>query len=187
VLGPVPSERDLLAALQKDAFHIPGNDTWEEAFGWCDWRNFLTTPPDENYVFNDRFAVIGLRIDTRKVPGYLMKAHLDKEIKGFMEAKNLAFVGKEARISIQDEIKARLLPKMNPASKLIEIAWDRKGGQMFVANTSNKVTSTILELFVQSFGCEIQPMVPLILSGIAAPKLSVEKLLGADPYDFKVE
>jgi hypothetical protein len=30
-------------------------------------------------------------------------------------------------------------------------------------------------------------MVPLILSGIAAPKLSVEKLLGADPYDFKVE
>ena len=67
VLGPVPDEKDLQSGLEQDQFRPFQDGLEEERMGWCDWRNPLITPPDENWVSQERFAVFGLRIDTRGV------------------------------------------------------------------------------------------------------------------------
>jgi DNA recombination-dependent growth factor C len=187
VLGPVPAEEELLAGLKQDHFRPFADGLEEERIGWCDWRNPLITPPEETWVSQERFAIIGLRMDTRKVPATLLKAHVDLRLQKLMKEKDLAFIGKEARISLQDEVKVELLKKVLPTPKVVEVAWDLKGGVLWTTASSSKTQSALTGLFMKSFGCELQPLVPLLLAGRLAPHLPVEALMALDPLDLELE
>jgi len=187
VMGPVPAEKELLEGLQQDRFRTFEDGLEEERFGWCDWRNPLITPPDENWVSQERFAIFGLRIDTRRVPATLLKATVDLRLQKLMTDKDLAFVGKEARISLADEVKVELLKKVLPTPKVVEVAWDLKGGVLWTTAGSSKTQGALTGLFMKSFGCELQPLAPLLLAGRLAPNLPVEALMALDPLNLELE
>ncbi len=187
VMGPVPDEKDLQAGLEQDQFRTFTDGLEEERVGWCDWRNPLITPPDENWVGQERFAVFALRIDTRRVPSTLLKAHVDLRLQALQKERDLTFVGKEARISLADEVKVELLRKVLPTPKVVEVAWDLKGGILWTTASSAKAQGILSSLFIKSFGCEIHPLAPLVLSGRLCPDLSVEALMALDPLDLELE
>jgi DNA recombination-dependent growth factor C len=187
VLGPVPAEQDLVEGLRQDHFRPFEDGLEEERLGWCDWRNPLICPPDENWVVQERFAIFGLRIDTRRVPASLLKAHVDLRTQQLMKEKDLAFVGKEARISLQDEIKVELLRKVLPTPKVVEVAWDLKGGVLWTTASSSKTQGALTGLFMKSFGCELQPLAPLLLAGRLTPHIPVESLMALDPLNLELE
>jgi len=187
VMGPVPDEKDLQAGLEQDQFRTFTDGLEEERVGWCDWRNPLITPPDENWVGQERFAVFALRIDTRRVPSTLLKAHVDLRLQALQKERDLTFVGKEARISLADEVKVELLRKVLPTPKVVEVAWDLKGGILWTTASSAKAQGVLSSLFIKSFGCEIHPLAPLVLSGRLCPDLSVEALMALDPLDLELE
>jgi DNA recombination-dependent growth factor C len=187
VLGPVPSEADLLEGLRQDRFRPFEDGLEEERLGWCDWRNLLITPPEGEWVVQERFAILALRQDTRRVPAALLKAHVDLRLQNLKKEKDLAFVGKEARISLQDEVKAELLRKVLPTPRTAEVAWDLKGGMLWTTASSSQMQSALTGLFVKSFGCELQPLAPLLLAGRLVPHLSVEALLALEPFDLNLE
>ena len=187
VLGPVPDPKDLQAGLEQDQFRTFQDGMEEERMGWCDWRNPLITPPDEDWVGQERFAVFGLRIDTRRVPPALLKAHMDLRLQSLLKEKDLAFIGKEARVSLQDEVKLELLRKVLPTPRVVEVAWDLKGGILWTTASSSKAQGALTSLFIKSFGCEIHPLAPLVLAGRLNPELSVEGLMGLDPLDLELE
>ena len=187
VLGPVPGEQDLIEGLRQDHFRPFEDGLEEERLGWCDWRNPLVCPPDENWVVQERFAIFGLRIDTRRVPPSLLKAHVDLRTQQLMKEKDLAFVGKGARISLQDEIKVELLRKVLPTPKVVEVAWDLKGGVLWTTASSTKTQGALVGLFMKSFGCELQPLAPLLLAGRLVPNIPVESLMALDPLNLELE
>lgn len=187
VLGPVPAEKDLLAGLEQDQFRPFQDGLEEERLGWCDWRNPLIVPPDGNWVSQDRFAVFALRMDTRRVPPALLKAHVDLRLQSLQREKDLAFVGKEARISLADEVKVELLRKVLPTPRMVEVAWDLKGGVLWTTASSSKAQGALSSLFIKSFGCEIHPLAPLVLAGRLCPELPVESLMALDPFNLELE
>lgn len=187
VLGPVPDDSDLQAGLVQDQFRPFQDGLEEERFGWCDWRNLLLTPPDENWVIQERFAVFGLRLDTRKVPPATLAAHVDLRLQNMMKEKDLAFVGKEARISIQDEVKVELLKKVFPTAKVAEVAWDRKNGIVWSTASSDKMAGLMASLFIKSFGVELHPLAYLVNAGRIRPTISTEALMSLDPLEIGVE
>ena len=187
VLGPVPAEEDLLEGLQQDQFRPFEDGMEEERLGWCDWRNPLITPPEDAWVSQERFAIFGLRMDTRRVPTTLLKAHVDLRLHRLMKEKDLAFIGKEARISLQDEVKVELLKKVLPTPKVVEVAWDLKGGILWTTASTTRTQGALTGLFMKSFGCELQPLAPLLLAGRLAPHLPVEALMALDPLDLELE
>ncbi len=187
VLGPVPGEQDLVEGLKQDHFRPFEDGLEEERLGWCDWRNPLICPPDENWVVQERFAIFGLRIDTRRVPPSLLKAHVDLRTQQLLKEKDLAFVGKEARLSLQDEVKVELLRKVLPTPKVIEVAWDLKGGILWTTASSSKTQGALTGLFMKSFGCELQPLAPLLLAGRLTPHIPVESLMALDPLNLELE
>ena len=169
-------------------FRSPFMDGLEsERMGWCDWRNLLICPPDPNWLMQDRYAIFGLRIDTRKVPPALAKAHLDLKLQELATAKDLTMISKEARTSLKDEVDAELLAKVLPTPKVIEVAWDLKNGMLLTTAGGGKAQSALVELFIKSFGCELQALVPLPLAGRVAPELSTEGLVSSEPMDFELE
>ncbi len=187
VLGPVPTEDDLLEGLRQDAFRPFEDGLEEERQGWCDWRNLLITPPEGQWVSQERFAIFSLRLDTRKVPAALLKAQVDLKLQSLQKEKDLAFIGKEARTSLLDEVKAELLRKVLPTPKVSEVAWDLKGGMLWTTASSSKTQSALVELFIKSFGCELQPLAPLLLAGRLLPRVSVEALMALEPFDLTLE
>ena len=187
VLGPVPTEVELMEGLRQDAFRPFEDGLEEERMGWCDWRNLLISPPDEDWVSQERFAIFALRQDTRRVPSALLKAQVELRLQGLQKDKDLAFVGKEARTSLLDEVKAELLLKVLPVPKISEVAWDLKGGMLWTTASSTKTQSDLIGLFIKSFGCELQPLAPLLLAGRLLPHVSVESLMALDPLDLTLE
>jgi DNA recombination-dependent growth factor C len=187
VLGPVPTEEELQEGLAKDCFRPFEDGLEEERMGWCDWRNLLIAPPDRDWVVQERFAIFALRLDSRKVPSALLKAQVDLRLTTLQKEKDLAFVGKEARISLQDEVKADLLRKVLPTPKVSEVAWDLKGGMLWTTAASVKTQSALIGLFIKSFGCELQPLAPLIMAGRMLPHIPVESLMALDPLDLSLE
>jgi len=186
VLGPVPDFADLMAGLCQDQWRPFQDGLEEERLGWVDWRNLLITPPEEAWVEQDRFYVFALRIDTRKIPAALLKSHVDMRLQALMKEKDLAFIGKEARTSLVDEVKAELLRKVVPTPKAYEVVWDHKGGQSWTAATSQKAQGVLTSLFIKSFGCELHPQGPMILAGRVAPQIPTEGLMALDPLDLEV-
>ena len=187
VLGPVPTEADLLEGLRQDAFRPFEDGLEEERLGWCDWRNLLIAPPEGDWVSQERFAIFSLRIDSRKVPSALLKAQVELKLLSLQKEKDLAFIGKEARLSLADEVKVELLRKVLPTPRVSEVAWDLKGGMLWTTASSSKTQSALIGLFIKSFGCEIHPLAPLVLSGRLCPDLSVEALMALDPLDLELE
>lgn len=187
VLGPVPSHFDMGMHLSNDRFRPFEDGLEEERLGWCDWRNPLLTPPDPDWMIQDRFALFSLRVDTRRVPATILKAHVELRAQRIIEEKDLKGLGREARISIQDEVKAELLQKVSPTTKVFEVAWDLKGGQLWTTAASAKASGALLGLFMETFGCELQPMAPLVLAARVAPHVPTDALLALDPLDLEVE
>lgn len=186
VLGPAPSPEALAQGMHDDRFTPFQDGSEEERLGWCDWRNPLS-PVDPNWIMQEQYAVLGLRIDTRKVPASTLKAHVDMRIHSLMKEKDLAFVGKEARLAIADEVKAELLPKVLPTMKTFEVAWSYKEGVIFTTATSTKAFGTLAGLVLKSFGLELQPMAPLLIAGKVCPAIPTDGLMALDPLDLGVE
>ena len=187
VLGPVPDDMELASALAQDRFRPFEDGLEEERLGWCDWRNLLITPPDPDWIVQDRFAIFGLRIDVRKIPTALLKATVDLKLQSLQKEKDLAFVSREARVSLADEVKADLLRKVLPTPKVTEVAWDLKGGILLTTASSSKSQSALIGLFIKSFGCELSPLVPLPLAGRVAPEIPNDVLMALSPMDFEQE
>ena len=181
-LGPVPGEEDLSNGLAQDRFRPFQDGTEEERFGWVDWRNPLLSPADPGWVFQERFALFALRIDSRKVPPMLLKAHTELRIQNLMKEKDLAFVGREARISLQDEVRAELIQKVLPTPRLVEVAWDVKGGLLWTTACNSKAQGHLMGLCIKSFGVELQPLVPLLQAERLMPDTRVEALVSLEPF-----
>jgi len=121
------------------------------------------------------------------VPAALLKAQVDLKLQHLQKEKDLAFIGKEARISLQDEVKAELLRRVLPTPRVAEVAWDLKGGLLWTTASSSQLQSALVGLFIKAFGCELQPLAPLLLAGRLLPHLSVETLLALEPFDLNLE
>ena len=152
-----------------------------------DWRNPLIIPPDPVYALQVRFALFALRIDTRRVPALLLRAETDMRLQQVMKEKDLPRIGKETRLSVQDEVKVDLLKKVLPTPRMVEVAWDLKGGVLWTTASSSKTQGLLATTFHKAWGLELQPLAPLLLAGRLAPQLSPEALMALDPLDVSLE
>ncbi|MCL1893097.1 MAG: recombination-associated protein RdgC [Holophagaceae bacterium] len=186
-LGSRPDEKTLCDGLVQNRFRPFEDGEEEERFGWVDWRNPLISPPDPNCISQGHFSIFALRIDTRKVPPILLKAHTELRIQNLMKEKDLAFVGREARVFLQEEVKAELLRKVLPTPRVVEIAWDIKGGIVWTTAANSKSQSHLTYLMKNAFGVELQPLAPLLLAGSLAPNIPVGDLTALEPFDLSLE
>lgn len=187
VFGQVPTEDQLQEGLRQDAFAPFEDGLEEERSGWADWRNLLIAPPEEVWVVQERFAHFVLRVDTRKVPRALLMTQVELKLESLRTQEGLAFVGKEARISLQDEIKADLTRKVLPTPKTIDVAWDLRAGILWTTATSPKAVEHLVCLFIKSFGLELQPLAPMMLAERVQSEVSMGTLLALDPLDLTFE
>lgn len=187
VFGPYPDEDEVIEGLNEDLFHGFGDGTAEEALGFCDWQNPLKVKPDPNYLVQEGWTLIGIRIDTRRVPGSTLAAHLDLAIDEWCKGRGVEFAPKEVRNDLKDEVKAKLIMEATPVTKLVEIAWNRREGLIWTSASSPKLISVISELFFKAWGVDIKPSDAVYLAGTVFPELPTSEIAEWEPMAFQAD
>lgn len=178
VLGLVPKGEEVIDDLLKKPFRPFQDGVEEERSGVCDALNHLKGGPskDAAYTFMDGKVLFGLRIDTRKVPAAELNAHLELRLERLAKEKDLAFIGKEARTSLRDEVKAELLGKVRPITKVTESIWNLRGGSLLIAG-GNKPITMGRALLTELFGAETRGLTPVNLASMLLPTSTEASLL----------
>lgn len=154
-----PTSSGVMEAIQAFAFqeaaYAPEVNSGFVGLGDAGDYSFRTPP------LVGRFARFSLRIDTRRVPGSLLKVELAEKVAAEQAATGRKFVTKERKAELKEHVRLRLLSKALPVPALYDCAWDMDSGEIWFTGTSDRATTAFLDLFERAFGVRPAPYMPV--------------------------
>jgi len=176
--GRLPSayDEDFFTRLRDRRF-LPLTANEERSYGWVTVDNLLLTRFDVDTVVRGESALIGLRIDRRRVNPRILRAQLDLELEGRRKAATDA--GKPFRLSrderqqLRADLHAQLLRDTNPSVETHTLIVQPKKKLMFALTLSKRANEVLVALFRDTFGVDVSPLTPWrrggeILAGLPA-------------------
>lgn len=157
VTGPVPDAADFCeffaSRLNRQAFAPIESDLQESSQGWAritdtDQTSF-SVPGD---FWFDTVLSFSYRVDTRKVPGVLVKKHCKlKEARFLAENPQMKRVPRQKKAEIKDLVRAELLAKSLPVPATCDLSWNVRDGVLSVYATSTKTVDAVHTLLQKTF------------------------------------
>ncbi len=137
---------EAIERLSKKKF-LPLDQAREETerWGWITLAHLFDTRFEVEKVFRDPFVVFGFRIDRRRVPANLLRAHVKIEEEAARAAG--AKLGPARRREIRKAVRERLLEKTLPAAVAHQVAIAPRAGIVWFSNAGRRAN----ELFVSHF------------------------------------
>jgi DNA recombination-dependent growth factor C len=130
-----------------------------ERFGWITLVHLFDTRFTIEKVFQDPYAAWALRIDKRKIPQALVKAHLKIREIAHEEATGKR-VGPKRRKELREEVKRELASKVLPASTAVQVVWNPNAGIVWLGNASEAVAEKFVRQFEDTFDVTLIPQTP---------------------------
>jgi hypothetical protein len=155
-----PEHLEKLAAHAIGRQRVASGDGIEA--GWIAGDHILDTEFDlAKNIVNDALH-FGLRIDSQKVPGELLRAYTAIELKG-LAANNpsgnpSARQRREARSNAQERLDAEAADGRFLRRKLVPILWDAPTGELLVGTTSITLIDRLYTLFHATFDRKFEPL-----------------------------
>lgn len=156
VVGEMPKDNLINwvgTSLSKRGFQDIENSSEEVSAGWV----HLDNPEevhfgDPNTYVRDQYFGFTFRKDQRKVPASLLKAHVKKAEKAYLDSHpGLQRVPKQEREEIKDRVRMQLMSKTLPTPSSYDIVWDTGADIVTVATLSSKTLEEIEALFKATF------------------------------------
>lgn len=122
-----------------------------ERFGWITCEHLFDVRFDIDKVVQDPYVVFALRIDKRKIPQNVMKAHLKIAEMAHVNATGKK-VGPSKRRELRDQVRLSLIDKVLPSAASYPVIWNPGAGFVWFANTGEKTCEAFLQQFEDTFG-----------------------------------
>lgn len=156
VVGDLPAENFVEWAgqcLAGHAFQSIEGSSEEQSVGWVHLDDFeacdFTAP--EAYA-RDHYLTFSLRRDRRRIPGGLLKAHLDRAEQKFLaEHPGLQRVPKNKREELREAVRGNLLSRTLPSPATFDAVWDTQTGRLTLTTLNGQVVELFENLFKTSF------------------------------------
>lgn len=158
--NPIPQPDRLLERLEKFAFSGLGSAEEGTASGWVGPEHLFDGGFTREKVLRGHYALFALRVDTRKVPGPLLQAHLALEIAAVLEAEGLERLGASRKRELKDVLRRRLLEELPPSQRAYGVFWNLKKKRLHLQSTSKTVNEAFRTLFERAFELELVPQGP---------------------------
>jgi hypothetical protein len=140
------------------------------ARGWVSLDHLLDVEFSREKNMRGNYMVFALRVDTRRVPPAIYKAHCVIELKATQEALGVAKVPLAERREIRRRIKEQLLNEVTPSSKAIGLVWNLRQRLLHVMSTSRSILNDVADLFDRSFELSLEERNPSTMGLEAARK-----------------
>ncbi len=165
VVGSLPSPLgpDFAERLHARRFRPLGPNE-ERTHGWVTADNLLMTRFDADTLLHGDMVAFALRIDQRRVPPRLLKAHLDLELgaraKARGDANKPGRISREERRALRTEIAARLLAETPANVQAHGLLLDTRRGVLYVQSLSRKTLELAQLLFGDTFEVSLEALTP---------------------------
>lgn len=135
----------------------------ELSLGWVHLDDSRLSDFDApHHFFRDHYLTFSLRRDQRRIPGALLKAHLQQAENEFLSAHpGLQKVPKAKREELREAVRGSLFARILPTPAVYDAVWDTRRGLLTLASLSPKVGEMFENLFRASFeGLRLVPVHP---------------------------
>lgn len=184
----IESMQDFLKKVGRKAIRPLGkDDTEEEAIGWC--HPFTGDPSGIVVDLPDASTLIGMRIDSRKIPkttlGMLVKEELAALQSDMNSEATEKRTPKKIRDAIRERVKGDLLAATIPTTKIIEVMFCAQTGRVFFGSRGQGANERFLRLFWETFEVGITQESICILGCDNEERLAA--LMDVEPMSFMEE
>lgn len=163
LVGDVPTEAnealfDTLAAhtVQPPTIGAPP----ETIAGWCAGRHVFDVSFDADTMLFGRHLLLGMRLDTNRVPGELKRAYRAMAESAFTLNSPTGVLSRSERQAAKEEAEARCRQELaegrHRASKLVPVWWDLDRQLLFAPCFSDASVSALNTLLFDSFGASLE-------------------------------
>ena len=144
-----------------------------ERFGWITCEHLFDTRFDLEKVFHDPYIVFALRMDKRKVPQNIFRAHLKIEERAIENATGKK-VGPARRKELREQVRLKLIERVMPSAAAYQVVWNPGSGIVWFGNTGEKACECFVQQFEDTFEVALIAQTPRyvglrILKGDADP------------------
>lgn len=179
--------REAPKLLRDNAFKDIDDTTDERSFGWCNIDNMLDmawadSPPEKGH-----YLCFSLRLDTRRIPPAVFKKHvmiaLAQEL-AHAKAEGKAFLSKERRREIKDQVMLRLRARSLPVPAVFDAVWNMQSGRILFCSTNSKAKALFEDQFQVTFGLELEALTPFALASDMLGEAAIPRLETLEPTSF---
>jgi Putative exonuclease, RdgC len=171
------------------AFRFSGLGNGDEgmASGWVAPEHLFDGEFDAAKIMRGHYMCFALRIDSRRVPGSLLAAHVAMEEKAWREANGTDKIPGAKRREIKRDLKAKLLEETPPNQRAFGVFWRVRSKKLFFQSTSKGANGELQELFARTFDLALEPQLPSLLAHDVAEESDRISALGdATPLNLSV-
>lgn len=160
------------AGLQRMAFRSIADLVDRRSVGFVTLENHRQTEFGPHNVTFGEYHAFGLRIDERKIPPAALKEAIaeacEEELRKRKERDPEAapFLTKERKRELRDQVYLRMLAKLPPVPKVVDVVWNHVTGMLFVCEKSENTLKTIENM-----------VLPLAGPGFEMHRLQVEDFI----------
>ncbi len=183
--GPTAVDHDLLAALEGNVLKPPSAGPRPEIqAGWAAPRHLFDTNFNPDAVVIGESLLLGLRIDTNRIPAEVRRAHRVMAETARATESPTGFASRrekrDARDEAEEQCRRELATGRHIKSKLIPILWNVRDRLLFAPIFSDAPSAALRDLMMGSFEASLQSL----SSGGLAFELLSGKGLTRDYEDF---
>lgn len=178
---PSPLAAEFAERLHERRFR-PLSPHEDRTYGWVSAHNLLLTRFDADTLLRGDRVAFAVRIDTRRVPPRLLRAHLDVDLAAHLAASERVAseraaseraasgraasdgaggrVSREERKALRDEVVRRLRETTSPTVEAHTVLVDPRTRTVLVQSLSKRVQECVAMLFEDTFNARLDHLTP---------------------------
>lgn len=179
---------DFLARLGRHAFK-PIDRAREEvrSVGWISPRHIYDTAFTLDKILVGGYVRFAFRVDRKRAPGRLVKAHLQIEEEAYRKEHDVAKVPFAVRKELREQVRDKILKETPPSMAAHEVIWNLRGRRVYFGGLSADVNGEFVGLFEETFGLELTRLDPLGLANVLCDDVqAINRLVQVAPVRLGV-
>ncbi len=160
--APGAATQDVLDALAANTISQAGELAVETQFGWTTGLHLYDTNFDRDSVVVGPCLLLGMRLDTNKVPADIRRAYRAMAESARSHGSESGFLSKREKREAAEEVEERCREDLSAGrfrrSKQLPICWDLERGLLFAPAFGEAASSALMDLFRATFDCKLEPL-----------------------------
>jgi recombination associated protein RdgC len=135
-----------------------------ERSGWCKIGEPFEIELHYDDVFYNEYLNLGLRTDTWRLPGAMLKQRVREAEAVYLEKKGRERLGRTEKAELKEMVARKLRKQTAPATRLVDMSWSMNEGVVRFFSHAEKAAGNMIELFFRTFGVKLVAESPYTLA-----------------------
>lgn len=157
----------------------------DRSTGWSHPRQILDPEADWDALHFHPWVVLGLRRDRKALNAVMFRARKEQAVLKALADQERKKLTKQERKAIEEQVRMDMLAVQTPATTIYEASWNLSSGLVIFAASSAAANTLFCDLFEETFGLYLWPMLPYTLAEEYSESQGDERILESVwPADF---